>query len=142
MTTTWAARASTLLLGLSMLSTSGLSAPAEDRAETSPASIGGAIAARIIAVKCNRPMQQTALTRAEIVELDTFIDERQTAFMMESKANQRLSEMVFPVLARDYNQLYSNPDACDAAAREMAKSTLERVREAQAALKQRAELRK
>jgi hypothetical protein len=140
MTTPWAIRASTLMLGLSLAASTASAAPGE-QSSGMPASIGNAIAARIIAVKCNRPMSPAALTQAEIAELDAFIDERQAAFMMESKANQRLSEMVFPRLARDYNTIYSNPDACDAAARDMAKSTLERVRQVQAELKQRAEAR-
>lgn len=112
-----------------------------ERAPDSVASIGDAIAARIIAVKCNKPMLPNALTHSEIAELDSFIDERQTSFMQESKANQRLGEMVFPTMARDYDQLYSNPDACDAASRDLAKATLERVRQAQSDLKKRAEVK-
>ena len=119
----------------------GAQASQTDRAPGSVASIGDAIAARIIAVKCNKPMLPTSLTPAEIGELDTYIDERQTAFMSENETNQRLGEMVFPVLARDYNTLYSNPDACDTASREMAKDMLQRVREAQAELKKRADIR-
>lgn len=143
MTTTRAIRASLSMLAISLAATAASAAPTEPSAQSAamPASIGSAIAARIIAVKCNRPMMATALTQAEIAELDTFIDERQTAFMMESKANQRLSVVIFPQLARDYNQIYSNPDACDAAARDMAKSTLERVRAVQSELKQRADIR-
>lgn len=140
MTTTWAIRAATMMLGLS-LAAAAASATPSDRSAEMPASIGNAIAARIIAVKCNRPTAPTPLTRAEISELDTFIDERQTAFMMESKANQRLSEMIFPTLARDYDKIYSDPSACDDGARNLAKSTLERVRETQASLKQRADMR-
>ncbi len=140
MTPLRAIRAATLMLGLSLAASAASGATGEQTSDM-PASIGNAIAARIIAVKCNRPMLPTALTQAEIAELDTFIDERQTAFMLESKANQRLSEMVFPQLARDYNKIYSNPDACDAAARDMAKSVLERVRAAQAERKQRAEVK-
>lgn len=139
MTTTRAIRAATLMLGLS-LATAASAAPASQSAEM-PASIGNAIAARIIAVKCNRPMTPTSLTQAEIAELDTFIDERQTAFMLESKANQRLGVMIFPRLARDYNEIYSDPTACDATARDRAKTTLERVRATQAELKQRADVR-
>lgn len=135
MTTIWAARASTVLLGLSMVAASAATAHAE-RWPGTAASIGGAIAARIIAVKCSGP-----LTPAEIAELDTYIDERQTAFMSESEANQRLGETVFPQLARDYNQSYSNRAACDAAARDMAKDMLQRVRDAQADLKKRADVR-
>ncbi|MCC7253319.1 hypothetical protein [Hyphomicrobium sp.] len=140
MTTIRAIRASILTLAISLAATAATAAPAE-HASSPTTSIGNAIAARIIAIKCNRPMLPTTLTQAEIGELDTFIDERQTAFMMESKANQRLSEMVFPQLARDYNQLYSTPDACDATARHMAKATLQQVREVQAGLKQRAEVK-
>ncbi len=122
MTTTWALRTAALMLGFSMATAAASAAP-------------------FIAVKCNRPTTPTALTRAEIAELDTFIDERQTAFMMESKANQRLSEIIFPTLARDYDKIYSDPAACDDAARNLAKSTLEKVRETQAELKQRADVR-
>jgi hypothetical protein len=135
-----AARIPTLATMLALFSAAASAAPAE-HAPGSVASIGDAIAARIIAVKCNRPMLPTTLTPAEIAELDAYIDERQTAFMLESEANQRLGEMVFPVLARDYNQLYSNPDACDAASRDKAKAVLQQVRDAEAELKKRAEVR-
>ena len=141
MTTTRAIRAATFVLGVACAGASASAAPAEDRTAAMPSSIGDAIAARIIAVKCNRPMTPTSVTQAEIAELDTLIDERQPAFMMESKANQRLSVMIFPQLARDYNKIYSDPTACDANARDLAKSTLERVRATQAELKQRAEIR-
>lgn len=136
MTTKWAARAATLMLGLTLATAFGMPAHAE-RWPGSTASIGGAIAARIIAVKCSGP-----LTPAEITELDTYIDERQTAFMTGSKANQRLSEIVFPQLARDYNASYSSREACDGAARDMVRDMLTRVRTAQAELKKEAELRK
>lgn len=134
MTTTWAIRASTLLLGFALLAT-GASANTE-RWPGATASIGGAIAARIIAVKCSGP-----LTPAEIAELDTYIDERQTAFMTGSKANQRFSESVFPQLARDYNRSYSRPEACDFAARDMVRDMLARVRAAQAEAAKRAEVK-
>lgn len=126
MMTTWA-RASTVMLALAFSSAFGFSAQAE-RWPGTTASIGGAIAARIIAVKCSRPTLPVALTQAEIAELDTYIDERQTAFMMGSKANQRFGESVFPILARDYDRIYSSPDACDSASRDMAKDMLQRVR--------------
>ncbi|WP_439544264.1 hypothetical protein [Hyphomicrobium sp.] len=138
MITTWA-RASTVMLTLAFSSAFGFSAQAE-RWPGTKASIGGAIAARIIAVKCSRPALPSTLTQAEIAELDTYIDERQTAFMMGSKANQRFGESVFPILARDYDRLYSSPDACDAASRDLAKDMLTRVRserrERQAAVNQ------
>lgn len=138
MITTWA-RASTVMLALAFSSAFGFSAQAE-RWPGTTASIGGAIAARVIAIKCSRPALPSTLTGAEIAELDTYIDERQTAFMTGSKANQRFGESVFPILARDYDRLYSSPDACDAAARDMAKDMLARVRadklEKQAELKQ------
>lgn len=140
MTTTWALRTAALMLGVSMATAAATAAPSAGSSEM-PSWIGKAIAARIIAVKCDRPTTPTALTRAEIAELDTFIDERQTAFMMESKANQRLGVMIFPQLARDYNTIYSDPAACDDAARNLAKSTLESVRKTQAELKQRADVR-
>ncbi|MGE0022684.1 MAG: hypothetical protein AB7S70_03520 [Hyphomicrobium sp.] len=133
MTTTWANRASTLLLALCAAAASAAEANAE-RWPGTAASIGGAIAARVIAVKCAGP-----LTPAEIGELDTYIDERQTAFMSESEANQRMGETVFPILARDYDRTYASREACDAAARDMAKDMLERVRQAQHELKKRAE---
>lgn len=132
MTTPWATRIPAVLLGLSLMA-------ATAHAELWPgttASIGGAIAARIIAVKCSGPLKP-----AEIAELDTYIDERQTAFMSESEANQRFGERVFPLLARDYDKSYENREACDAAARDMAKDMLQRVRDAQADLKKRAEVK-
>lgn len=135
MTTKWAIRAQALALGLSLFAVTGASANTERWPGTN-ASIGGAIAARIIAVKCSGP-----LTPAEIAELDTFIDERQTAFMTASKANQRLGETLFPQLARDYNQNYSNREACDFAARDMARDMLARVRAEQNQPKKQAELR-
>lgn len=140
MTTTWRASVSSLMLGLAFAASGAWSA----RAETWPgttASIGGAIAARVIAVKCNNRLTGQALTPQEISELDTYIDERQTAFMSGSPANQRFSESVFPRIARDYDRNYSNPDACTPAARDMAKNMLERVRAAQEELRKQAELR-
>lgn len=126
---------SSLALGASLTAMTGFSAQAE-RWPGNTASIGGAIAARIIAVKCSGP-----LTPSEIVELDTYIDEQQTAFMAASKANQRLGESVFPLLARDYNKSYSDPKACDADARAMAKDMLARVRNAPALNNKQAELK-
>jgi hypothetical protein len=134
MTTKWV-RATALALGLTFFTVAGASANTE-RWPGTKASIGGAIAARIIAVKCSGP-----LTPAEIAELDTYIDERQTAFMSASKANQRLGETLFPQLARDYNQSYSNREACDFAARDMVRDMLARVRAEQAELKKQAELK-
>jgi hypothetical protein len=135
MTTLWA-RTSALAFALAL--SSAFVAPAQaERWPGSTASIGGAIAARIIAVKCNRPMHPNSLTPAEIVELDKYIDEQQTAFMSGSKANQRFGVSVFPILARDYDRTYSSPDACTNASREMAKDMLQRVRtQRQAALNQ------
>lgn len=135
MITTWP-RASFVMLALTFSSVFGISAQAE-RWPGTTASIGGAIAARIIAIKCSRPTLPGTLTQAEIVELDSYIDERQTAFMTGSKANQRFGETVFPRLARDYDHTYSSPDACTNASRDMAKDMLTRVRrERQAALNQ------
>lgn len=71
------------------------------------ASIGGAIAARVIGVKCKDHLKPD-----EIVELDTYIERRQQAFMAESAANTRLAETAFPRIARDYDFMYSQPDAC------------------------------
>ena len=135
MKTTWAFRASTLALGLSLIAASGSSANTA-RWPGTKASIGGAIAARIIAVKCSGP-----LTPAEIGELDTYIDESQTAFMTGNKANQRLSESVFPQLARDYNQSYSSREACDFTARDMVRDMLARVRAEKSEPKKQAELK-
>jgi hypothetical protein len=120
-------RLSTVMLALAFSSAFGLSAQAE-RWPGDKASIGGAIAARIVAIKCNRPALPSTLTQAEIAELDAYIDERQTSFMLESKANQRFGVQVFPTLAREYDRLYKSPDACDAASRDMVKDMLARVR--------------
>jgi len=133
MTTRRVLHAAILLLGLSSFAGAALASPSLNWPGKS-ASIGGAIAARIIAVKCSGP-----LTPAEIAELDAYIDERQTAFMMGSEANRRLSEIVFPQLARDYNKAFSTRAACDFAARDMARDMLERVRAAQTELKKHAE---
>jgi hypothetical protein len=133
------ARLLTVMLALAFSSAFGLSAQAE-RWPGNKASIGGAIAARVIAIKCSRPALPSTLTQAEIAELDAYIDERQTSFMMESKANQRFGESVFPILAREYDRLYKSPDACDTASRDMVKDMLARVRaekvDKQAQLKQ------
>lgn len=135
MTTTWRARVASLMLGLSLAAAGGWSAHAE-RWPGSTASIGGAIAARIIAVKC-----AGALTPAEIAELDTYIDERQTAFMTGSRANQLFGESVFPRIAREYDFNYSRREACTTEARAMVTDMLARVRTAQAELKKQAELK-
>lgn len=125
--TTTRARAFRLMLALAFSSGFGLAAEAERWPGTS-ASIGGAIAARIIAVKCNHPMLPSTLTQAEIAELDSYIEESQAAFMSASKANQRFGVSVFPLLARDYDRTYSDPQACTNASREMAQDMLKRVR--------------
>lgn len=134
MSNPWTTRAATLLLSTALLASAA--SAASSRWPGTEASISGAIAARIIAVKCNGP-----LTAAEISELDTYIDERQTAFMTGSKANQRFGEAVFPRLARDYEHSYSSPAACDFAARDMVRDMLARVRTAQTDLRKRAEAR-
>lgn len=135
MTKILATRAASLLLGLTALAGGTLASPSVNWPGTK-ASISGAIAARVIAVKCSGPLKPS-----EIAELDTYIDESQTKFMMQSIANQRLSERVFPQLARDYDRAFSNPEACDYAARDMAKDMLNRIRQAQAEAKKQAELR-
>lgn len=89
------------------------------------ASIGGAIAARVIGIKC-----KNHLAPAEIVELDTYIEQHQQAFMSQSTANTRLAETAFPRIARDYDYMYSQPDACSDASRTMARDMLDRVRSA------------
>lgn len=131
----WTRRASGMALGLALLAAGSLSAHAE-RWPGTTASISGAIAARIIAVKCSGP-----LTPAEISELDAYIDESQTDFMMSSEANRRMGEAVFPQIARDYNKSFNDRTACDAAARDMAKDMLQRVRSAETHSQQRAELK-
>jgi hypothetical protein len=135
MTNTLAIRAASLMLALSALAGTAVASPSLNWPGKS-ASIGGAIAARVIAVKCSGP-----LTPTEIAELDTYIDESQTKFMMESIANQRFSERVFPQVARDYDEAFSSKEACNYAARDMAKDMLKRVREAQAEAKKQAELK-
>lgn len=135
MTNTMALRAASLMLALLALAGNAAASPSLNWPGTK-ASIGGAIAARIIAVKCAGP-----LTPTEIAELDTYIDDSQTKFMMESVANQRFSERVFPQVARDYESAFSSPDACNYAARDMAKDMLKRVRDAQAEAKKHAELK-
>ncbi len=124
MKSTWLKPAVSMLLGAILVAGGSLTAEADVWPGTQ-ASIGGAIAARIIAVKCSGP-----LTPAEISELDNYIDRRQTEFMMASEANRRVGETVFPQLARDYNESYSTPDACNASARDLAKDMLNRVRNA------------
>jgi hypothetical protein len=136
MTYKMALRAGALSLALFGIAGGALASPSLNWPGTKP-SIGGAIAARVVAVKCAGP-----LTPAEIAELDTYIDESQTKFMMESVANQRLSERVFPQLARDYNRAFSDKQACDYAARDMAKDMLKRVRDARGDLKKQAELKR
>jgi hypothetical protein len=133
---TLATRAAILMLGLSAFAGSTLASPSLNWPGTT-ASIGGAIAARVVAVKCSGP-----LTPAEIAELDAYIDETQTNFMMQSVANQRLSERVFPQLARDYDRAFRTRDACNFEARDMAKDMLKRVRDAKTQAKKQAELKR
>ncbi len=61
--------------------------------------------------------------------------------MTGNKANQRLSESVFPQLARDYNQSYSSREACDFTARDMVRDMLARVRAEKSEPKKQAELK-
>lgn len=87
------------------------------------ASIGGAIAARVIGIKC-----KDHLRPEEIVELDTYIEKHQAAFMAESEANTRLAVTAFPRIARDYDFMYSQPGACSNGSQAMARDMLARVR--------------
>ena len=115
-------RAAYLLLALATVAVTASSALAERWPGTS-ASIGGAIAARVIGVKC-----ANHVSPAEVVELDTYIDQHQAAFMSESLANRRLAETAFPRIARDYDFMYSQPDACNDQSRAMVQDMLSRIR--------------
>lgn len=122
MSNSWRFGIACLMLAIGAFAASPSHASAERWPGTS-ASIGGAIAARVIAVKCTGNM-----TSQEIAELDTYIDEHQTAFMSENAANQRLAEAAFPRIARNYDHMYSRPESCTEAARAMARDMLTRVR--------------
>ena len=130
MSNSWRPGIACVLLGLAVaaMDTSGAFA---ERLHATTASIGEAIAARVIAVKCRGNM-----TPQEIAELDTYIEAQQTAFMSESKANQRLAETVFPRIARSYDHIFKSPEACTADARKTARDMLARVRTETASEKQ------
>lgn len=115
-------RVAYLVLALATAAVTASSALAE-RWPGTTASIGGAIAARVIGVKCANHMSP-----AEVVELDTFIDQHQATFMSESPANRRLAETAFPRIARDYDFMYSQPDACNDQSRAMVQDMLSRIR--------------
>ncbi len=115
-------RVAYIMLALATAAVTASSAFAE-RWPGTTASIGGAIAARVIGVKCANHMSP-----AEVVELDTYIEQHQTAFMSESPANRRLAETAFPRIARDYDFMYSQPDACNDQSRAMAQDMLSRIR--------------
>jgi len=136
MSKTWVMKARAFAFGLALVATTASLPAHAARWPGSTASIGGAIAARIIAVKCSGP-----LTPTEIAELDRYIDTSQTEFMMESEANRRMGETVFPQLARDYNHSFNDRSACDAGARDMARDMLERVRNAEKSGGKQAELK-
>lgn len=122
MSNSWRLYAACITLGFGAAVSTATSALAERWPGTS-ASIGGAIAARVIGIKC-----KDHLSPDEIVELDTYIEKHQTAFMAESMANTRLAETAFPRIARDYDFMYSQPDACSTNSRAMARDMLSRVR--------------
>lgn len=130
MLSSWRPRTACMVLALAAAATGTSSAFAE-RWPGTTASIGGAIAARVIAIKCKNHMSP-----AEIVELDTYIDKHQAAFMAESAANTRLAETAFPRIARDYDHMYSQPDACTAGSRAMVRDMLARIRNEDAGDKQ------
>ena len=115
-------RIACMVLAFAAVAASAPSALAE-RWPGTTASIGGAIAARVIGVKCKDHLKPD-----EIVELDTYIERRQQAFMAKSAANTRLAETAFPRIARDYDFMYSQPDACSDSSRIMARDMLDRVR--------------
>ena len=115
-------RVACVMLALAAAAATASSAFAERWPGTS-ASIGGAIAARVIGIKCANHMSP-----AEVVELDTYIEQHQATFMSESTANRRLAETAFPRIARDYDFMFSQPNACNDQSRDMVQDMLSRVR--------------
>lgn len=130
MLSSWRPRLACVALAFATAATSTSNAFAE-RWPGTTASIGGAIAARVIGIKC-----KNHLTPAEIVELDSYIEKQQTEFMSESVANTRLAETAFPRIARNYDYMYSQPNACTDGSRNMVRDMLTRVRGEHGAEKQ------
>lgn len=130
MLSSWRHRLACAALAFSAAAASTSTAFAE-RWPGTTASIGGAIAARVIAIKC-----KSYMTSAEIAELDSYIEKEQMEFMSESAANTRLAETAFPRIARNYDYMYSQPDACTDGSRAMVRDMLTRVRGEHAAGKQ------
>lgn len=89
------------------------------------APIPGAIAARVIAVKCAGFLNPTA-----IAELDSFIDRSAADFMGKSETNRVFAESLFPRVTQEYTETYSDPAKCNDSSRELATDMLERVRNA------------
>lgn len=89
------------------------------------APIPGAIAARVIAVKCTGFLDTQAIS-----ELDSFIDRSSTDFMSKSETNRVFAESLFPRVTQEYTETYSKPENCNDGSRELATDMLERVRNA------------
>ena len=89
------------------------------------APIPGAIAARVIAVKCNGFLDPQAIT-----ELDSYIDRSATDFMSKSESNRIFAESLFPRVTQEYTETYSKPENCNDGSRELATDMLQRVRNA------------
>jgi hypothetical protein len=89
------------------------------------APIPGAIAARVIAVKCTGFLDPTA-----IAEFDSYIDRSAADFMSKSETNRVFAESLFPRVTQEYTETYSNPANCNDGSRELATDMLQRVRNA------------
>jgi hypothetical protein len=89
------------------------------------APIPGAIAARVIAVKCNGFLDPQAIT-----ELDSYIDRSATDFMAKSESNRIFAESLFPRVTQEYTETYSKPENCNDGSRELATDMLQRIRNA------------
>ena len=89
------------------------------------APIPGAIAARVIAVKCNGFLDPQAIT-----ELDSYIDRSAADFMSKSESNRIFAESLFPRVTQEYTETYSKPENCTDDSRELATDMLQRVRNA------------
>jgi hypothetical protein len=89
------------------------------------APIPGAIAARVIAVKCTGVLDSAAIS-----ELDSYIDRSAADFMAKSETNRVFAESLFPRVTQEYTETYSDPANCNDGSRELATDMLTRVRNA------------
>jgi hypothetical protein len=108
--------------------------PADAFAGRWPASVGGAIAAKVIGQRC-----PGALSPTDIAEIEAYIAKYSSEAIADAEQKaKRSGETPFPFkafqksLTEKYEKAYRDPQRCDADARKQAQAALRHVRQAMA----------